>query len=99
MSGPYNALTVEPNGIGYSVYYYDQYMAMSPYTRRLAIDGIEPTPDTFASGKYPFVAPVFAAFRKSEPESSAARRLVTWLVSPEGQAVVHQAGYIQAKTQ
>jgi phosphate transport system substrate-binding protein len=97
MSGPYHALVGDPNAIAYTVYYYDQYMALSPYTRQLAIDGIQPGPETIASGKYPFVAPVLAAFRKSEPDSSPARRLVQWLVSPEGQAVVRQSGYIPAR--
>jgi phosphate transport system substrate-binding protein len=97
MGGPYSALTEKPLGIGYSVYYYEHFMALSPYTRPLAIDGSEPTADTIASGKYPLTTPVYVAYRKSEPENSPARRLLAWLLSPEGQAVVREAGYIPAK--
>jgi ABC-type phosphate transport system substrate-binding protein len=97
MSGPYSVITEKTEAIAYSVFYYEHFMALSPYTRTLAIDGIEPTSDTIASGKYPLVAPVYAAFRKSDPEDSAARRLLKWLLSPEGQAVVKESGYIPAK--
>lgn len=94
MAGPYNQLLQDPRGLGYSFWYYDQYMAMSPQTRIIAIDGIEPTRETIASGKYPLVTKVYAACRKDEPESSPTRRLIRWMLSAEGQRVVQESGYV-----
>jgi phosphate transport system substrate-binding protein len=97
MGGPYNRVTREPEGIGYSVYYYEHFMALSPYTRNLAINGIEPTPGTLADGKYPLASPVYAAVRKSDAPDSAGRKLAAYLISPEGQALVRESGYVPAK--
>lgn len=97
MSGPYNQVTAEPQSLGYSVYYYDHYMAASPYTRTIAIDGVEPTAETIASGKYPLVADVFAAYRAGEAADSPAMKMLNWLISEEGQAVIKESGYVPAK--
>ena len=94
MAGPFNQVTEDLNAIGYSVYYYEHYMALSPYTRMVAIDGIEPTAATIASGKYPFTATVYAVYRAGEPSGSPAMKLLDWLVSREGQAVVRESGYV-----
>ena len=69
-------------------------MALSPYTRTVAIDGVEPTATSIASGKYPFTADVYVAYRANEPADSPATKLLNWLVSPEGQAVVRESGYV-----
>lgn len=94
MSGPYNQLLHDGWAIGYSLWYYDRYMAMSAETRLMPIDGVEPTRETIASGRYPLVTKVYAACRKGEPEDSSARKLIRWLLSPEGQKVVQESGYV-----
>ena len=97
MGGPFNGVTREVGALGYSVYYYEHYMALSPYTRTVAIDGVEPNADTIASGKYPFTADVYAAYRANESSNRPAMKLLDWLVSSEGQAVVRESGYVPAK--
>jgi len=97
MAGPFNQVTQSPSSLGYSVYYYEHYMALSPYTRTVTIDSIEPTADTIASGAYPYTADVYAAYRAGEPPDSPAMKLLDWLVSPEGQAVIRESGYVPAK--
>ena len=72
-------------------------MALSPYTRTLAIDGVEPGPDSIASGKYPYTSEVFAAYRADQPPDSAAMKLLHWLLSSEGQSVVRESGYVPIK--
>ena len=94
MAGPFNRVSMEPKGIGYSVYYYEHFMALSPYTRTVAIDGIEPGPVSIASGKYPYTCDVFVAYRADQPKESAAMKLLAWLLSPEGQSVVRESGYV-----
>jgi ABC-type phosphate transport system substrate-binding protein len=94
MSGPYNQVTQRPEGLGYSVYYYEHFMALSIYTRNLAINGVEPTAETLASGKYPLSSPVYAVVRKSDPPTAAGRKLVGYLTSAEGQKLLREAGYV-----
>ena len=94
MSRPYSALTGDSNGIAYSVFYYEHFMSGSPYTRTIAVDGVKPTTETIGSGKYPYVTKVYVVTREDEPVDSGARRLRDWLLSPEGQAVVEESGYV-----
>lgn len=94
MAGPFNQVTQRAAGIGYSVYYYEHFMAASPYTRLLAIDGVEPTFETISSGAYPWVTPVYAVCREGAPADSPGMRLLEWLLTEEGQAVVLESGYV-----
>lgn len=94
MIGPYNRITSDESAIGYSVYYYERFMALSPETRTIAIEGVHPTPQTIASGEYPLTALVYAVHRSDEPADSPARRLLEWLRSDEGQLIVRESGYI-----
>ena len=94
MSSTFLELTYNKDGIGYSVYYYERYMSGSPRTRVIAVDGVEPTPETIANRKYPFVSEVFVVTRADLPPAAPARRLRDWLLSPEGQAVVRESGYV-----
>lgn len=96
MSGPFNRLTTERAGLAYSVYYFERFMAMSPYTKTIAIDGVAPTAENLRSGKYPLVAPIYAALRKDAPADGAARKLVRYLQSEEGQKLLEEAGYVGA---
>jgi phosphate transport system substrate-binding protein len=94
MGGPFCQVGMNPYGIGYSVYYYEHFLALSPYTRIVAIDGVEPTPETIASGKYPYAAKVYAAYRADESEENPGMKLLNWILSPEGQAVVRESAYV-----
>ncbi len=94
MGGPYSQLTRDPAGLGYSVYYYEHFMAASPRTRVLAIDGVEPTAENIASGKYPWTTKVYVAYRADAKPDGPTMKLVRWLLSPEGQGVVRESGYV-----
>ncbi|MFO1532017.1 MAG: substrate-binding domain-containing protein [Kiritimatiellia bacterium] len=96
MEGPFNQVTQNAAGIGYSVYYYEHFMAASPYTRLLAIDGVEPSFETISSGAYPWVTPVYAVCREGAPADSPGLRLLEWLLTEEGQSVVLESGYVPA---
>ena len=97
MAGPFNQVTRDAAGIGYSVYYYEHFMAASPYTRLMAIDGVEPSFETISSGAYPWVTPVYAVCREGAPADSPGMRLLEWLLSDEGQSVVLESGYVPAR--
>jgi phosphate transport system substrate-binding protein len=96
MGGPFIALTRDGQGIGFSVYYYEHFMAASPGTRLIGVDGVVPDYESISSGRYPFVTEVYVVTRKNLDRSHPAARWRQWLLSDEGQAVVRESGYVPA---
>ncbi len=94
MGGPYNLLHLDGGGISYSVYYYDRFMTPSALTRTLKIAGVAPNNRTIADGSYPVVSKVWAGIRADADKAGATRKFYDWLFSPQGQAVVAEAGYV-----
>ncbi len=99
MGGPYIALTHNENGLAYSVYYYEHFMAGSPNTELMAVDGVKPSYSAIQSGKYPYVTKVYAIVRDTGQTNPGAIQLRDWLLSPEGQKVVRESGYVPLKAQ
>ena len=105
MGGPFNAIQGlddptfggpgDPNGIAYSVYYYTWFI-MGPLqdVKILAVEGVRPTSKTIANQTYPLLAPVYVVIRDGEPADSTSVLLRDWLLTPEGQRVVEESGYI-----
>jgi phosphate transport system substrate-binding protein len=58
----------------------------------LALDGVPPTKDEIARGRYPLFRPLYLV-TKGEPEG-AAGDFIDWIVSPEGQRVLSNAGTV-----
>ncbi len=94
MGGVVNTMTVQKSGISFSVYYYIKNMAPNPATKMLAIDGVDPCPETIGSLQYPLTSEVFVVLRKAQPDRSSAFLLRDWLLSPAGQAAIHESGYV-----
>lgn len=70
--------------IGYSVYYYAEEMKMTQGLKLLALDGLEPEPETIRSGSYPLTAPYYVVIPSGAPECSAVRELYNYLLSEPG---------------
>ena len=79
------------NAIGYSYLYYVEGLYKSGSIRVLAVNGVTPEPDHLRSGAYPYTVNYYAVYEKG---NETAARFADWLVSPEGQACVAQAGYV-----
>ena len=82
--------------IGYTLYYFFLHNKKSQNwnnVKMLNIDGIEPSDQTIASGQYPYTTNYYAVIRKDAPEDSASRQLIRWLLSPEGQKTIANAGF------
>lgn len=89
--------------LGYSTYYYYRSMErnwgnlVEPGEKiplkLLAIDGVEPTDETIADRSYPLADYIYAVIRKDAPEDSPERKLVSFLLSPEGQACIEKAEF------
>jgi ABC-type phosphate transport system, periplasmic component len=87
----------EKNAIGYSVFYYANYMYSKPDLQFLAVNDIVPSNDAIQDGSYPFVNPFYAVVRSDERKDSPARQLAEWLSTPNGKALMEQAGYVPTK--
>jgi phosphate transport system substrate-binding protein len=84
----------EGNALGYSVFYYANYMYQQPGLQMLAVDGVVPSDETIADGSYPLLNEYYVVIRAEEPADSAARQLRDWLLTDEGKAALKKAGYI-----
>lgn len=97
MGAVFSRLAEDTYGLSYSVYYYEHFMAASPQTKTMKIDGVRPTFDTIRSRKYPYTAEVYVVIRNDEPADSGARKLRDWLLTDEGQGLVAESGYVPIK--
>ena len=82
------------NAIGYSYYYYAEGMYNRETTKYVAVNGVYPSPETVASGAYPFCTAYYAVLDKSSPANSAARQLLGFILSDDGQMIAKEAGYV-----
>jgi phosphate transport system substrate-binding protein len=94
MMGPVMALTGDPFGIGYSVYFYAAVMTPHEAVKLLGVDGVLPTSAHIGDRSYPLTTEVYAVVRDRLPEDHPARLLRDWLLTPEGQAAVAAVGYV-----
>ena len=83
-----------PGAIGYTVYYYAEEMKMAQGLKILSIEGIEPTPATIRSAKYPLLNPKYVVIPSDAAEEAPNRILFNWLLGEEGQRLVAHEGYV-----
>ena len=94
MMGPINQLSEDRDGIGYSVYFFEEFMAPNEEIKLVKVNGILPSYDSIAARKYPFTTEVYAVVREGHDDTSGAYQLKDWLLSAEGQKVVAKSGYV-----
>lgn len=85
------------SSIGYSIYLYAKEQYVKDNIKFVSINGVYPTDETIADGSYPLSKIVYAIYRKDEPEDSNVRKLVDYLLTPEGQEIVEKGGYTKIK--
>ena len=94
MMGPINALTRDREGIGYSVYFFEEFMAPREEIKVCAIDGVLPDPESIAGENYPLTTRVYAVIRTDTGQDSTASRLRNWLSSSQGRTAIKESGYV-----
>lgn len=96
MGGLLTAVADYRNGrraLGYSFRWYVTALHAIPGLKLLPLDGIAPTPENIASGRYPVIAPFYAVVREGHT-SPQIEALLTWIAGPEGQELVSRSGYV-----
>ena len=83
-----------PGAIGYSVYYYAEEMKMAQGLKLLALEGVEPNPETIRKEQYPLLNPKYVVIPADAAEDAPNRILYNWLLGEEGQKLVAHEGYV-----
>jgi len=94
MMGPINRLDSDEYGIGYSVYFFKEFMAPNENIKLCGVNGVMPNYNNIKTKKYVFTTEVYAAIRKDQNQASEAYMLWEWLQTTEGQYVIKESGYV-----
>lgn len=78
--------------IGYSFRYYLSGMVANDNVRMLAVNGVYPNAQNIRNGLYPLTSSFYVVCKKDNPNPNV-RKLVDWLLSPEGQRLIEACGY------
>ena len=79
--------------IGFSFRYYMEGIIKNPDVKLLSVDGVAPTVENIQSGAYPITASLYAVTWKGNNNRNV-ERLLNWILSEEGQALVEKTGYV-----
>lgn len=86
------------NAIGYSVYYYANDMKMAKGLKIIAVDGVQPNPDTIRNKTYPHRNASYCVIPEeadiTDERVKGARVLFDWLLSEDGQRLISKMGYV-----
>jgi phosphate transport system substrate-binding protein len=94
MLAPINAISDDALGIGYSVYFYEQFMAPNQKLKLCGVEGVIPDYKSIQSRSYPYTTEVYAVMRTDQPPDSLAYLLRDWVLTADGQATVAESGYV-----
>lgn len=81
------------HAIGFSFRYYVSDIVKDGTLKLIAVNGIAPGAENIRSGTYPLVSEFFAVYRKGEQNPNV-QKIVSWLLSEEGQDMIEKTGYI-----
>lgn len=82
------------NSIGYSFLFFATQMAENDQIKILSIEGIQPNEQTIKDETYPFSGAFYAVTIKEHKSHENVDRLIDWILSPQGQYLVEETGYI-----
>lgn len=94
MFAPFYAVSDDPLGIGYSVFYYEENMAPRERVKLCAVEGVMPDKRSIQSLDYPFVTEVYAVVRGDLSTNNLAYQLWQWLQTSTGQELIVESGYV-----
>lgn len=84
------------NALGYTFMYYSTAMVKSNKIKYLAVDGVEPMPQTVRNGTYPYTVSLYAVTLSTNTNANV-KRFLNWMQGSEGQELVGKTGYVSIK--
>lgn len=91
--GPKSPFAAAGASIGFSFRYYLADMVDNAGVKMLSLNGIYPSTENIKNGTYPVVTEFYAIHRRDEDNPNVSR-LIDWILSPEGQAIIEGSGYV-----
>jgi phosphate transport system substrate-binding protein len=82
------------NAIGYSFRFFVTTMAGAEGIKLLKIDGVAPTVETIRGGTYPYTGNLYAVTTNKTADNPHVQELIAWFLSPQGQRLIEDAGYV-----
>ncbi|MDO4733584.1 MAG: substrate-binding domain-containing protein, partial [Bacillota bacterium] len=84
------------DALGYTVYYYLSNMETDKLSRSqvLAVDGVEATNESIASGEYPYTNDFYVVIPADLPEDAPARVLFNWICSDQVKELGENENYV-----
>ncbi len=79
--------------IGYSFRYYLSGMVANDNVKMLSVNGVYPDAENIRNGRYPLTASFFVVYKKDNSNPNV-KKLVDWILSPEGQKLIEECGYV-----
>lgn len=80
------------SAIGYSLGSLSDEVYLNDEVKVLCIDGVAPTEENIVNRSYPILVPIYAVTYIDNPNQNVTR-LLDWILSEEGQALIIAAGY------
>lgn len=87
-----NPLGIFGGAIGFSFRFYVEGMVAKSGIKLLSINGVAPTEENIANGSYPIIYKFYAVYRKDNTNENV-KKLVSFILSPEGQKIIDENGY------
>ena len=94
MMGPIDMLIDDTLGLGYSIYFFKEFMSVSQRVVSVPIEGIAPDFNNIFTQRYPLTENVILVARKGIDPAGNAAKLCAFILSEEGQAMVKESGYV-----
>lgn len=79
--------------IGFSFRYYLEGIIQNENVKMIKINGVNPSKENIASGKYPITTPLYAVTYKGN-ENENVKKVLEWILSEEGQEIIEKTGYV-----
>jgi phosphate transport system substrate-binding protein len=94
MTGAFEAVQSDVNGICYTVFYYKENIFKDARVKSISIDGVYPNTESISNGVYPLNAEVYAIIRSDLNKSSTAYKLFEFIQTETGKEIINESGYI-----
>ena len=92
--GRKSLLAFTGGSIGFSFRYYMDDMVDNQGVKMLKLNGVYPSAENIQNRTYPIVAQFYAIYR-TDYENENIPRVIDWLLSPEGQTLIEESGYVK----
>lgn len=92
--GRKSLLAFTGGSIGFSFRYYMDGMVGNDGVKMLKLNGVYPSAENIQNRTYPIVAQFYAIYR-ADNENENIPLLIDWLLSPEGQTLIEESGYVK----